>query len=371
MNGNDIKDREIFMPDLLILYARWQGELVTPDDTRLEMGAQCGCTCIGCDEPLILRRGEKNRWHFAHRAGTSCGGETYIHKVVKAWIAEKLIGQVIPLPPHPELDSPQKFRVEKGWQEEHCKETKRRYDVVLEGMFLYEKAEQEKRGRLIFEVYYSNAKNDAFKLHTQKEGSYILEVNAKKFYGDGQENFTVERLVENSHRVWFTDQQIEERRRIEEQNWFDCREYTRNGLPDEIIQTWIAEKLIGEVIPLPPHPVLDGPQSFRVEKGWQKRRSQRTGKKYDVVLQGMFVYGDSQKNKKGHLIFEVVNCRNLWDEDYKLHTQKEGLYILEVGVDEFYETGLEPLTVERLIECSCWVWFTDEQNKLKKDNLTV
>ena len=152
MNGNDIKDREIFMSDLLILYARWQRELVTPDDTRLERGKGCGCVCVGCDEPLILRRGEKKRWHFAHRAKTSCGGETYIHKVVKAWIAEKLIGQTIPLPPHPELDSPQGFCVEKGWQEEHSEETKRRYDVVLEGMFLYEKAEQGKRGHLIFEV---------------------------------------------------------------------------------------------------------------------------------------------------------------------------------------------------------------------------
>ena len=82
---------------LLIQHARWQGELITPDDTRLEAGAKCGCVCIECSEPLILRRGEKKRWHFAHRAKTSCGGETYIHKVVKAWIAEKLIGQTIPL----------------------------------------------------------------------------------------------------------------------------------------------------------------------------------------------------------------------------------------------------------------------------------
>ena len=359
------------MSDLLIQHARWQGVLVTPDDRHLETGAKCGCTCIGCGEPLILRRGVKKRWHFAHRAKTFCGGETYIHKVVKAWVAEKLIGQTIPLPPHPELNSPQGFRVEKGWQEEHSKETKRRYDVVLEGLFLYEKAEQETRGRLIFEVYYSNTKDDKFKLQTQKEANHILEVNAKKFYEDEWENLTAERLIENSQWVWFSDQQIEERRRIEGQNWFDCRQYTGNGLPDEIIQTWIAEKLIGEVIPLPPHPELDSPQGFRVEKGWQKRRSQRTDIKYDVVLQGVFVYGDSQKDKKGHLIFEVVNCRNLWDEDYKLQTQKEGLYILEVGVDEFYETGLETPTVERLIESSCWVWFTDEQNKLKKDNLTV
>ena len=151
------------MSGLLIQHARWQGELVTPDDTRLEVGLKCGCVCIECGEPLVLRCGEKKRRHFAHRAETSCSGETYVHEVVKTWIAEKLPGQIIPLLPHPELDSPQGFRVEKGWQEKRSEETYRKYDVVLEGMFLYEKAGQEKRGCLIFEVYYSNAKDDDFK----------------------------------------------------------------------------------------------------------------------------------------------------------------------------------------------------------------
>ena len=48
------------MYGLLIQHARWQGELVTPDDTRLETGAKCDCVCIGCGEPLILRRGKKS-----------------------------------------------------------------------------------------------------------------------------------------------------------------------------------------------------------------------------------------------------------------------------------------------------------------------
>ena len=68
--------------------------------------------------------------------------------------------------------------------------------------FYTKKPNKRSGGRLIFEVYYSNAKDDCFKLHTQKEGSYILEVNAKEFYGDGRENLTVERLRENSRWVW-------------------------------------------------------------------------------------------------------------------------------------------------------------------------
>ena len=330
------------MSGLLIQHARWQKALVTPDDKRLEAGAKCGCVCIVCDKPLILRRGEKRRWHFAHRAETSCGGETYIHNVVKTWIAEELPGQSIPLPPHPALSSPYRYmlfanndllssknkdktdknkdktdknkdktdknkdktdknkdktdknkdktdknkdKTDKNKDKTEFSEGNRRYDVCLEGMPVYNwgrgdikqdlgfrqylmwshkqtrtrvlqdsrlgeylkwvrqdpllkalkvadymeprnyvhpaitkfmneischKGESalssDKLGHLIFEVYYSNAKDDDFKLQVQEERRYVLEVNAKKFYGDGT-NLTVERLIKNSHWVWFTDEQ--------------------------------------------------------------------------------------------------------------------------------------------------------------------
>ncbi len=99
------------MPDLFIQHARWQEELVTPDDKRLVSGKGCDCICMGCDEPLILRRGKVRRWHFAHYKdqGISCSEKSLIHNIVKAWIAKDLKGQTILLPPHPELDSPQGF----------------------------------------------------------------------------------------------------------------------------------------------------------------------------------------------------------------------------------------------------------------------
>ena len=352
------------MSALLILYARWQGKFVKPDDTRLEAGAKCGCVCIGCGEPLVLRRGEKKRWHFAHRAKTSCGGETYIHKVVKAWIAEKLVGQTIPLSSHPELDSPQGFYVEKGEQEERSEETKRRYDVVLKGRFLYEKAEQEKRGRLIFEVYYSNAKDDQFKLHTQKEGSYIFEVNAKEFYGDGRENFTVERLKGNRQWVWFTDHQLEEQER--KQNWpgYDSKKDLR-----EIVGGWIAEKL--SAISFPQHFRYDGPfikygllswkgkppLAFYAKKSWRNRYSEKTGKIYDVVLEGRFLCATAIRDeKRGHLIFQLVDHFNAHDDDFKLQIRKAKFCVLDVGIHRFFGDGLQPPTAERLIANSRWVW---------------
>ena len=368
------------MSGLLIQHARWQGELVTPDDTRLEVGLKCGCVCIECGEPLVLRCGEKKRRHFAHRAETSCSGETYVHEVVKTWIAEKLPGQIIPLLPHPELDSPQGFRVEKGWQEKRSEETYRKYDVVLEGMFLYEKAGQEKRGCLIFEVYYSNAKDDDFKLQMQKEGSYILEINAKKFYGDGRDNLTAERLVENSHWVWFTDHQIEEqkRERIRKQNWpgYNSKKDLR-----EIVGGWIA-KLTSVYFNFGNH-IWNGPFRecdvgfyegdlertvpwyFAIEKRWQNKYSQKTGRTYDIVFEGRFMGRLAKNTKRGHLIFQLVDQFNAYDNDFKLEIQKAKFCVLEVDIHGFFGDGLEHPTPERLIENSRWVWFTDEQNSRK------
>ena len=368
------------MSGLPIQHARWQGEPVTPDDTRLEAGAKCGCICKYCDASLILRRGKKNRPHFAHHPETSCGGETYIHKAVKAWIAEKLIGQTIRLRPHPELDSPQEFCVEKGWQEEQSKETKRRYDVVLAGMFLYEKAEQEKRGRLIFEVCYSKAKDDKFKLQTQKEGSYILEVDAKKFYGDRRENLTVQRLIENSEWLWPPSQQLEEQEPIQKkreqeriQNYWSGFDAKKNLY--KTVRDWIAKELtrfwfypLGFDAPFKECGLLNSkgykPWRFEVEKRWQNKCSQKTGKKYDVVFEGRFIYRSrsdytrrgSNDYKRGHLIFQLVDHFNAQDDDFKLQIQKAKICVLEVDMHGFYGDGLKPPTPERLVENSRWVW---------------
>ncbi len=125
------------MSDLRIQHARWQEELITPDDSRLVSGKKCGCVCMGCGEPLILRRGKKNRPHFAHRAETICDKKCMIHNIAQAWIAQELPGQIIPLRPHPELDSPYGFFGHPNKAQTEFSEGNRRYDVCLEGMPLY------------------------------------------------------------------------------------------------------------------------------------------------------------------------------------------------------------------------------------------
>lgn len=59
------------------------GETVTPTCSKDDGPF----TCLGCSKLLVLRQGEKNRWHFAHHSKDndecSAGGETYIHLAAK------------------------------------------------------------------------------------------------------------------------------------------------------------------------------------------------------------------------------------------------------------------------------------------------
>ena len=249
-------------------------------------------------------------------------------------------------------------------------------------MFLYEKTEQEKRERLIFEACYSNAKDDKFKLQTQKEGSYILEVDAKKFYGDERENLTVERLVENSHWVWFTDQQIEEQERrlreereqeqIRKQNWsgFDAKKNLYKA-----VREWIAKELtrfwfypLGFDAPFKECGLLNAkgykPSRFEVEKRCQNKYIEQIGRKCDIVFEGRFIYRSKSDStwrgggdcKSGHLIFQLVDHFNAHDDDFKLQIRKAKFCVLEVDIHRFFGDGLKPPTPERLIANSRWIW---------------
>lgn len=37
-------------------------------------------TCLGCDSPMIAKRGSKTRWHFAHHKDAACAPETALHR---------------------------------------------------------------------------------------------------------------------------------------------------------------------------------------------------------------------------------------------------------------------------------------------------
>ena len=61
-----------------------------------------------------------------------------IHNIVQSWVAQELPGHIIPLPPHPGLDSSYGFLAHENKAQTEFSEGKRRYDVRLEGMFLYD-----------------------------------------------------------------------------------------------------------------------------------------------------------------------------------------------------------------------------------------
>lgn len=51
----------------------------------VDAGLACGCCCAGCGAILVAKKGEKNRWHFAHynvEIGESCA-ESAIHAAAK------------------------------------------------------------------------------------------------------------------------------------------------------------------------------------------------------------------------------------------------------------------------------------------------
>ena len=46
--------------------------------------------CPGCDSRLVLRKGSKVRHHFAHKASTTCSGESALHQTAKLLVAEQV-----------------------------------------------------------------------------------------------------------------------------------------------------------------------------------------------------------------------------------------------------------------------------------------
>lgn len=64
------------------------GKLVYVDD--VPNGNKCGCFCPACKEPLMAKKGEKRRHHFAHQSETECehAYESMLHLLAKEKIRE-------------------------------------------------------------------------------------------------------------------------------------------------------------------------------------------------------------------------------------------------------------------------------------------
>lgn len=58
--------------------------------SEVQRGLACGCACAECGRPLVARKGDSRRHHFAHHEPTTCGGgpETLLHLLAKEIFAE-------------------------------------------------------------------------------------------------------------------------------------------------------------------------------------------------------------------------------------------------------------------------------------------
>lgn len=65
--------------------------------SEVPSGLACGCTCPGCGEPLVAKKGKKRDHHFSHSSGSECasGYESSLHLAVKA-ILERTKKIVLP-----------------------------------------------------------------------------------------------------------------------------------------------------------------------------------------------------------------------------------------------------------------------------------
>lgn len=68
--------------------------------TEVPRGKACDCRCPGCDQPVVARRGERRRPHFAHLSRTghlrTCN-ETALHRLCKD-VLRNSVGKCIKLP---------------------------------------------------------------------------------------------------------------------------------------------------------------------------------------------------------------------------------------------------------------------------------
>ena len=58
--------------------------------SQVESGLTCSCRCVGCNQPLVAKKGEKREEHFAHKSGESCqqATETALHYAAKEILNE-------------------------------------------------------------------------------------------------------------------------------------------------------------------------------------------------------------------------------------------------------------------------------------------
>lgn len=190
---------------------------------EVERGLAADVLCYGCNEPLVARKGDIKRHHFAHQsksADRKCG-ESWLHKYAKDWFVKHMPGKRLPfqypgkhpgrewdvlrVAPDPkqfpeyddvdlELYRPPRTEV---WIDTWGKfEVGRRVDVWTGGSYNERKDEYwDIESGVAIEFKYSNGKDIAYINQMADAGVSAIELDLKGFIQDwkarGDESFPV------------------------------------------------------------------------------------------------------------------------------------------------------------------------------------
>lgn len=312
------------MSDLKIKIAKRRGKLVTPDTPQLDSGSKCGCVCIGCDKPLVLKRGKIRQSHFSHPPRTACT----IHDIVKGWIAQALPGQILTLPEHPGLIAPRKFLVCTDGAQVEFSEGNRRYDVRLEVMPIMD-----------------------FKRAIVPEFYEVFYRQFDKYYepfcgGDVEHDWLLTAYLMNRNKIGLqkkTDWESHVPMFREMLSFFGKIAAYASGLNERDFkesqshQARMAKNMFR-------------PQILPEFYAGRKEAS----KKMDPKLKDRLKERTPSPESRDHIMIEVRDT-NAKDDAFKKQVQDEKRYVLEVDANKFYGDG-QGLTIEKLLECSEWVW---------------
>lgn len=311
------------MSDIKIKIAKRHGEFVTPDTPQLDSGSKCGCVCIGCDKPLVLKRGKIRQSHFSHPPRTACT----IHDIVKGWIAQALPGQILTLPEHPGLIAPRRFVVchRDGVQVEFPGKNrgkKRRYDVRIEVMPImdFKRAYVPHYGyKLVlerFEKYYEPFRGGDVE-HDWLLTAYLMEKNkiGSHLRAEWKRDYPDESDVPMLYKTIKTLSQC--------MSGLNERDFQEARFRPQILPEFYAGR-------------------------------KEASKKMDPKLKDRLKERTPSAESLDHIIVEVRDT-NAKDDAFKKQVQDEKRYVLEVDANKFYGDG-QGLTIEKLCECSEWVW---------------
>lgn len=192
---------------LKVPFGEREGVLYPP--SAVDGGLACGCSCPGCGRQLLAKKGESQRWHFAHYHG---GGdehcyETAVHKMAKQVL---LAARQVLLPTWKriaalfDLDGQRHEdvleRPDRQWEYTHAKEEAwldgMRPDVVLED-------DHPNTVPLLVEIKVSHAVGDEKAILVRKRGWAMIEIDLSKLDPDNLLDAAFERTVLNeAPRFW-------------------------------------------------------------------------------------------------------------------------------------------------------------------------